>query len=60
MIGDRWGVSDGEVLRSYPCDKFVTSSALQVCTSAWIHRREWEVDRVVTKEVPPGLGRWGC
>lgn len=30
MIGDRWGVSDGEVLRSYPCDDFVTASALQV------------------------------
>lgn len=30
MIGDRWGVSDGEVLRSYPCDDFVTTSALQV------------------------------
>jgi hypothetical protein len=39
MIGDRWGVSDGEISRSYPCDNFVTSPALQ----AW---------RGVTVEVP--------
>jgi hypothetical protein len=31
MIGDRWGVSDSEVMRSYPCDDFVTSPAL----AAW-------------------------
>jgi hypothetical protein len=30
MIGDRWGVTDNEVLRSYPCDDFVVSPALQV------------------------------
>ena len=29
MIGDRWGVSDGEIVRSYPCDDFVTSPALE-------------------------------
>jgi hypothetical protein len=29
MIGDRWGVSSSEILRSYPCDAFVTSPALQ-------------------------------
>jgi hypothetical protein len=29
MIGDRWGVSDGETLRSYPCDDFVTSPTLR-------------------------------
>ncbi|MGH3422539.1 MAG: hypothetical protein ACRDOD_23445, partial [Streptosporangiaceae bacterium] len=29
MIGDRWGVSDGEVARSYPCDEFIVSPALQ-------------------------------
>jgi hypothetical protein len=23
MIGDRWGVSESETLRSYPCDDFV-------------------------------------
>jgi hypothetical protein len=29
VIGDRWGVSDSEVLRSYPCDKFVASPVVQ-------------------------------
>lgn len=29
MIGDRWGVSDSETARSYPCDDFVTAPALE-------------------------------
>jgi hypothetical protein len=29
VIGDRWGVSDQEVARSYPCDDFVTSPTLR-------------------------------
>ncbi|TDT42044.1 hypothetical protein EV562_10113 [Streptomyces sp. BK208] len=29
MIGDRWGVSDSEMLLSYPCDGFVVSPGLQ-------------------------------
>jgi hypothetical protein len=29
VIGDRWGVSDAEIVRPYPCDDFVTSPALQ-------------------------------
>jgi hypothetical protein len=29
MIGDRWGVTDREVARSYPCDEFATRSALR-------------------------------
>ncbi len=29
MIGDRWGVSDSEVSRDYPCDEFVTSPTLR-------------------------------
>ncbi|RCV49523.1 polyketide cyclase [Marinitenerispora sediminis] len=29
MIGDRWGVSDSEVSRSYPCDAFVTAPTLR-------------------------------
>ena len=28
MLGDRWGVSDSETQRSYPCDDFVTSPVL--------------------------------
>jgi hypothetical protein len=40
MIGDRWGVSGSETLRSYPCDDFVPSPTLQ----AW---------RGVHVEAPP-------
>ncbi|GAB3329556.1 polyketide cyclase [Micromonospora halotolerans] len=29
MIGDRWGVTDCEILRSYPCDEFVVSPELR-------------------------------
>jgi hypothetical protein len=29
MIADRWGVTDSEVLRSYPCDAFVPSPTFQ-------------------------------
>jgi hypothetical protein len=29
VIGDRWGVSDQEIARPYPCDDFVTSPTLQ-------------------------------
>jgi hypothetical protein len=29
VIGDRWGVTDSEVLRSYPCDDFVTAPTLR-------------------------------
>ncbi len=29
MLGDRWGVSQSETLRSYPCDEFVASPTMQ-------------------------------
>jgi hypothetical protein len=29
VIGDRWGVTDAEVARSYPCDDLVKAPALQ-------------------------------
>jgi hypothetical protein len=29
MIGDRWGVSDSEARRPYPCDDFVAAPVLQ-------------------------------
>jgi hypothetical protein len=29
VVGDRWGVTDSETSRSYPCDEFVTSPELQ-------------------------------
>ena len=41
MIGDRWGVSQSEVLRAYPCDDFVAAPLLQ----AW---------RGVSIEAPAG------
>ena len=40
MIGDRWGVTDAEVARRYPCDDFVAEPVLQ----AW---------RGVTVDAPP-------
>src|SRR5215469_12880705 len=30
VIADRWGVTDSEMARSYPCDDFVVSPTLQV------------------------------
>ncbi|MEU4219072.1 polyketide cyclase [Actinoplanes sp. NPDC026623] len=29
MIGDRWGVTDDETLRAYPCDDFVAAPTLR-------------------------------
>ncbi|WP_326557377.1 polyketide cyclase [Micromonospora sp. NBC_01796] len=29
MLGDRWGVTESEILRAYPCDDFVVSPVLQ-------------------------------
>jgi hypothetical protein len=29
VLGARWGVTDSEILRSYPCDSFVASPVLQ-------------------------------
>src|SRR5215469_6789755 len=29
MIGDRWGVSESETVRSYPCDDFVAAPTLR-------------------------------
>jgi hypothetical protein len=29
MIGDRWGVSDGEISRAYPCDDFLVPPTVQ-------------------------------
>lgn len=37
MIGDRWGVTDAEIARSYPCDRLVPSPALQVWRGVTVH-----------------------
>ena len=29
MLGDRWGVTESEIVRSYPCDDFVASPTMQ-------------------------------
>jgi hypothetical protein len=29
MIGDRWGVTDGETARAYPCDEYLATPTLQ-------------------------------
>lgn len=37
MIGERWGVSDDEVARRYPCDDFVSAPRLQVWRGVTVH-----------------------
>jgi hypothetical protein len=46
MIGDRWGVTDDEVARHYPCDDVVPSPTLQ----AW--------RGVTVRTAPEALWRW--
>jgi hypothetical protein len=37
MIGDRWGVTDAEVARRYPCDDIVPAPALQAWRGITVH-----------------------
>lgn len=37
MLGDRWGVTDAEVARRYPCDDLVPSPALQAWRGVTVH-----------------------
>lgn len=37
MIGDRWGVTDDEVVRRYPCDAIVPLPAMQVWRGVTVH-----------------------
>ena len=37
MIGDRWGVTEEEVARHYPCDDVVTSPSLQAWRGVTVH-----------------------
>jgi hypothetical protein len=37
VIGDRWGVSDDEVARRYPCDDFVEQPVLQAWRGVTVH-----------------------
>lgn len=46
MIGDRWGVSDDEVARRYPCDEVVPVPVLQAWRGVTVH------------STPDGLWPW--
>ncbi len=37
MIGDRWGVTDDEVARRYPCDEIVADPVLQAWRGVTVH-----------------------
>ncbi len=37
MLGDRWGVTDAEVARHYPCDDAVPSPAMQAWRGITVH-----------------------
>jgi hypothetical protein len=37
MIGDRWGVTEGEVARHYPCDDLISEPAVQVWRGVTVH-----------------------
>lgn len=37
MIGDRWGVTESEVARRYPCDDVITAPSLQVWRGVTVH-----------------------
>jgi hypothetical protein len=37
VIGDRWGVTQAEVERRYPCDEFVASPVLQAWRGVTVH-----------------------
>lgn len=36
MIGDRWGVTDSDISRSFPCDYFVSSPRLTAWRGVWV------------------------
>lgn len=37
MLGDRWGVTDAEMRRAYPCDAFVPQPVLQAWRGVTVH-----------------------
>ena len=36
MVGDRWGVSEAETRRHYPCDEFVRDPTLEAWRGVWV------------------------
>jgi hypothetical protein len=51
MIGDRWEVTDSEILRCYPCGDFVISPALRTVTS---HGSGWSALSAARSAWPSG------
>jgi hypothetical protein len=49
MIGDRWGVTDAEVARRYPCDELVPDPVLQAWRGVTVHASPDEVWRWVAQ-----------
>ena len=49
MIGDRWGVTDAEVARRYPCDDFVTEPVMQAWRGVTVAVRPQDVWPWVTQ-----------
>jgi len=43
MIGERWGVTDAEVARRYPCDEYVPQPALQAWRGVTVRARPEDV-----------------
>lgn len=43
MIGDRWGVTDAEVARHYPCDDIVSSPVLQAWRAVTVRTKPDEL-----------------
>ena len=43
MLADRWGVTDAETRRPYPCDEFVASAALEAWRGVTVHAAPAEV-----------------
>ena len=39
MLADRWGVTNDEVARHYPCDDYVSSPSLQAWRGVTVHTR---------------------
>jgi hypothetical protein len=37
VIGDRWGVTEAEIDRRYPCDQFVSEPGLQLWRAVTVH-----------------------
>jgi hypothetical protein len=49
VIGDRWGVTDAEVARPFPCDEWVRSPTLLAWRGITVHARVREVWPWVTQ-----------